>query len=276
MNGFNPGWANTQTVAPHIIEVNPISTTAVELAWIPITYTAGGGYYEVTYATNEAGPYSIAGNTVDKTIGGMTVSGLTPGQDYYFRVRTLTATDWLGPTELWSDYSPILSLSMPLAQAEITPENGGELSFHPADDGTITIQAPGGAVDETIILQVTRNPAVVAPPGSALVGVSFNITAIKDGEPVDGYVFQAPVTIRVDYTDEQVAGLDEDSLRLYFWDEATEDWLDSAQTCDPLSTYTRNPGENWFSVSICHLTQFAVFGEIQAEGFSIFLPTLGK
>jgi hypothetical protein len=272
----SPGWADTQTVVPNNFQGSSIGNTEVELTWDPILYTAGIGYYEVSFALNEAGPFSVAGITPDKTTGIMNVDDLDPGETYYFRVRTFSAADWLDPAELWSDFSPTISLTMPLALGEITPETGGELTFDPAGGGTVTIQVPSGAVDETIILQATSNPAITVPPGSALVGVSFNLTAILDGLPLDSYDFLAPVTIRIDYTDEQVASLDEDSLRLYFWDDATETWLDAAETCDPISTYTRNPDDNWFSVDICHLTQFAVFGEIEAEDYSVFMPTLNK
>jgi hypothetical protein len=113
------------------------------------------------------------------------------------------------------------------------------------------------------------------PPSSRIVGISFNLTTLIDGLP-NSYEFLVPITIRIDYTDAQVEGLDEDSLPLYFWDEEGETWTDAAQPCDPVSVYVRNPEENWFSLDICHLTQFAVFGEMEAEGYSIFLPTLDK
>jgi photosystem II stability/assembly factor-like uncharacterized protein len=273
---MNPGWADTQTVAPNNLLGIPKSTTEVELTWTPITYTVGSGYYEVSYAENEAGEFVVAGVTDDKSSDSMVVTGLAPGQAYYFRVRTLTAQDWLGPTELWSEYSPTVSVYTALAETEITPVDGGELTFGFGDGGLVTVQVPVGAVNETIVLLATVNLDAVIPPDANLVGASFNIVAYLDGIPLGSYDFLQPVLIRIDYTDTQVAGLDEGSLRLYIWDDAMEIWLDAAQTCDPVQEYTRNPGENWFSFYICHLSQFAVFGEIEPESFTIFLPTLRK
>jgi PKD repeat protein len=127
---------------------------------------------------------------------------------------------------------------------EITPEDEGEISFESPGGGTITIQVPIGAIAETIILQATENSTVNVPLGSGLVGTSFNLTALLECLPVENYEFLTPITIRVDYTNEQVEGLAEDSLHLYFWDEEGETWTDAAQTCDPGSAYNRNPEEN--------------------------------
>ena len=37
------------------------------------------------------GPYTLAGSTADKTTTSLDVTGLTPGQPYYFVVRTVTS-----------------------------------------------------------------------------------------------------------------------------------------------------------------------------------------
>jgi Leucine-rich repeat (LRR) protein/PKD repeat protein len=237
------------------------------------TPTTGSAPLTVSFTNTSTGTYiSSAWDFGD----GFTSTATNPTHTFYlagaYTVSLNVSGDAGDDIETKTNYITVTVL----AEEEVTSEEGGEISFSPAGGGTVSIQVPPGAVDETIILQVTSNPAVTVPPGSALVGVSFNLTAILDGLPLDSYEFLAPVTIRVDYTDEQVTDLDEDSLRLYFWDKDTETWLDAALTCDPTSTYTRNPDENWFSVDICHLTQFAVFGEIEAEDYSLFMPTLNK
>ena len=71
--------------------------------------------------------------------------------------------------------------------------------------------------------------------------------------------FQEPVTVTLHYSDEAVAGLDEDLLVLYYY-TGTE-WIDVATTCTPHSTYIRDPDLNQLTVAICHLTQFAIGSE---------------
>ena len=74
------------------------------------------------------------------------------------------------------------------------------------------------------------------------------------------FVFAEPITITIEYTDADVAGLkDETSIFLYVWDGNS--WMDAAATCDPASTYSRNLLENRLSVNVCHLSEFALFGE---------------
>ena len=209
---------------------------------------------------------------------GSTSTESNPTHTYYQAgtyTVSLTVSGNLGPdTETKTDYITVTVLD----EEEISPAEGGELFFDFTGGGAVTVQVPAGAVGETIVLQATSATPASIPSGSELVGFSFNLTALQDGHPLAGFDFLLPVTIYVDYTDEQIAGLNEVSLRLYFWDEATETWLDAAQTCDPLSTYTRNRLENWFSIDICHLTQFAVFASIETvpEGYSLFLPAMLK
>jgi len=161
-----------------------------------------------------------------------------------------------------------------LAQEEITPEAGGEVIFDIEGGGTVEIQIPTGAVAEQVTIQVTTNPNVTTPGGLVLLGDSFTITALLDGVPLDSFVFVEPVEVRVDYTDGQIEGIEESILKLYVWDVDLKAWADAAQTCNPPSEYTRNLNENWFSTGVCHLSQFAVFGEVEQEGNSLFLPVL--
>lgn len=72
-----------------------------------------------------------------------------------------------------------------------------------------------------------------------------------------------PVTITLHYSDSEVAWLAEASLMLFYWIDSTSAWVDAA--CGP---YDRHPNESWLAVPICHLSEFALFG----EGHWIYLP----
>ena len=60
------------------------------VSWLPVTYTADAGYYKVLISETQGGPYTLAGQTADKTTSAVNVTGLTPGTRYYFVVRTVT------------------------------------------------------------------------------------------------------------------------------------------------------------------------------------------
>jgi hypothetical protein len=65
------------------------------------------------------------------------------------------------------------------------------------------------------------------------------------------YVFAEPISITIHYTDTDVIDMDEEMLTLYQWDG--NGWVDAA-----CGAYERHPDENWLSVSLCHLTPFAL------------------
>lgn len=100
LDALNPGWQQTQTVPPADLRAAASFTSAVQLAWTPISYTDGGGFYEVSYAAAAAGPYAVHGTTADKAASAYAFTDLTPNTKYYVRVRTYTQQD-----DLWSDYS---------------------------------------------------------------------------------------------------------------------------------------------------------------------------
>jgi hypothetical protein len=81
------------------------------------------------------------------------------------------------------------------------------------------------------------------------------------------------VTVTIHYTDTDVAGLDEASLVLEYWNVSENAWEDVA--CGP---YDRHPDENWLSVPICHLSRFALFGvePRQEEQHQLYLPVILK
>ena len=68
-------WYLTQTVAPTNLTVTGSSNGApIVLNWTPIAYTEHDGYYEISYATAPGGPFTVYGQTTDKTVSSATVS----------------------------------------------------------------------------------------------------------------------------------------------------------------------------------------------------------
>ncbi|MFC1776890.1 fibronectin type III domain-containing protein [Pseudomonadota bacterium] len=87
----NDGWNSlTQTVAPQRVRVSSIAVDSATLAWEPIDYTENDGGYRVWYRPSAGGPFLDGGITADKNSSSHTVSGLTPGEAYTFRVTTET------------------------------------------------------------------------------------------------------------------------------------------------------------------------------------------
>ena len=63
-----------------------------------------------------------------------------------------------------------------------------------------------------------------------------------------------PVTLTVEYTDDDILGMDESSLVLYNYDWATQLWTDA----DPCGVYVRLPEENTLKAVVCHFSDYAM------------------
>ena len=87
---LDSAWASTQTVAPTGLQVTASPPGTIQLTWTPIAYVEDGGYYEVSYATAEAGPFTVAGVTANNRAPTYTAMNLAPGAAYFLRVRTYT------------------------------------------------------------------------------------------------------------------------------------------------------------------------------------------
>jgi Leucine-rich repeat (LRR) protein len=105
LNSKLPGWASTQTVTPADVTASPVGGTTIMVSWTPILYQADPGGYIVSVSSTSGGPYTVVGQTADKTAAAMNVIGLTPGTPYYFTVRAHTDAHANNPNILESDDS---------------------------------------------------------------------------------------------------------------------------------------------------------------------------
>ena len=142
-------------------------------------------------------------------------------------------------------------------------ESGGNLG---SLDGDIRIEFPADALTETAIVTysetiVPSNPATTA---FAFAGKSFVLeaTAVADGAAITNFV--NPVTITLRYSDENLAGLDENTLVLEFWNGSV--WDSSG-----IVILERDPLKNRIVVTIDHMTEFALFGQHR-----VYLPVIIK
>ncbi|MFZ2359435.1 MAG: hypothetical protein WA040_08815 [Anaerolineae bacterium] len=99
-------WYLTQTVAPTNLTVTGSSNGApIILNWTPIAYTEHTGYYEISHATAPGGPWTVYGQTADKTVSSATVTLPLRATPYYFRLRTVTEPH--GYSQIYGDcYAP--------------------------------------------------------------------------------------------------------------------------------------------------------------------------
>jgi hypothetical protein len=145
-------------------------------------------------------------------------------------------------------------------------------------DERTEIEIPAGAVeDATTFVQAPLAAPQQGTGNLAFANVGMVIEALdEEGEPLDSFVFNQPITITINYTDDDIAGLDEATLKIYYWDTAASAWVDAATTCTPVSEYNRQPDINRLSVQNCHLSEFAMLGvstsqpaEVVADAYEV-------
>ena len=155
--------------------------------------------------------------------------------------------------------------------ADISPDSGGALVYTDTQGTVLSVVAPSGSVTETVTLKHTSLVTVTQPAGFAFAGLAFNLDAYQGGLLLPGFTFLQPVTVTLIYEDSLVAGLDEETLTLSYWDRDADVWRDVAETCMPPSPYVRDLENNRLSAPICHLSSFGLFG-IETSGHKIYLP----
>jgi len=175
----------TQTIAPGDVHVVTGTYSSVGLAWTPISYTGDGGYYEISHATTEDGPYTVLGTTVDKNAGGYVAEGLTPCSGCYFRVRTHTPAHGqpgeytYQQSDLWSDYAEVAVWPLPPI-ALVSPQDdgtvfdlqpvfiwehlGGAISYRIQVDDQEDFSSP--IIDEDELMTTSYRPAAELPEGT--------------------------------------------------------------------------------------------------------------
>lgn len=149
-------------------------------------------------------------------------------------------------------------------EVTIEPETGGTISYTDEQGSQVEVNVPPGAVDQIITLHFVPVDSPEPNPGFMFAGIAFDLNAYQDQTLLEGFVFNVPISVTIQYTDQAVEGLIESALTLEYWDGTA--WLDAA--CGP---YERHPEDNWLRVPICHLSQFALFGN---DKYMIYQPII--
>jgi ABC-type glycerol-3-phosphate transport system substrate-binding protein len=135
------------------------------------------------------------------------------------------------------------------ASGVIVPD-GGTLVYTNTQGFSATVDFAPGTVD------VTRTVSYVPLEDLPTDGLAFAL--------VPNLSFSRPVTITLHYLDEDVVGMDEETLKLYIYDWAAATWLDA----DPCGGYVRDPLHNILQAAVCHFSDYALLD----RPFRAYLP----
>ena len=223
-------------LTPTVTDILPDHVTPDSvLTWTPDPITPGGVWMERVVVTVEVGHTGSLTNVVQVT----TDEGAT-GADTN---TVIVAEEWImvGPSQ---------------GGIIIAPSGGGV---------TITVEVPPGAVAETTQLAFTSVPTVTGSPlGFVFAGHAFRLEAYRKGVLHSDLTFEEPITVTIHYTGSDVAGLDENTLELRYWDG--DEW-----SADGITVVERDTVNKRLVTRIEHLSEFALFAQEQ-QPQKVYLP----
>ena len=136
-----------------------------------------------------------------------------------------------------------------------TASAGGKTTLTTAENTTATVELPAAAVTADTTVAVTSKTvaettaATASAPAGKTIASAFQLSATSAGAAVTS--FAKTVTVTLTYTDSQITGLDEASLKVYRWDGTQ--WV-------VLST-TVNAATNTLTATTTAFSYFAIMGE---------------
>jgi uncharacterized repeat protein (TIGR01451 family) len=190
----------------------------------------------------------LAAGSCNNNDGGVTIwplDQIVADTQYYVRdavvnyLKTLTGT--IAPAIEGRVLFPKFATVDPAAASNLTLPN-------------MTFAIPAGAVSTPISLTYTSIAGANTPSGWQFAGRAFDLEAYVGGVFQPGFTFLKPVRVTLTYSNADVAGIDENALALKYWNGSA--WVEGG-----CSTYERHPDQNWLVVDICHLSQYALFGQ---------------
>jgi Leucine-rich repeat (LRR) protein len=134
-------WRSTQTVAPLGTQALGLGPSSIRVSWTPIAYSGDAGSYRVYASEEDGGPYTLVGETPDKTTSSLDATGLSPDTSYCFVVTAHTAPNDNNANDLESPYSAEACSSTCSPASIGTPPQGTTIAS--GQSTTLTVGASG-------------------------------------------------------------------------------------------------------------------------------------
>lgn len=240
--------------------VSIASTTSSTITWTTNELASTRSYFGPSPAYGSS--TALADTSPRVTSHTVSISGLMPCTTYYYQVVSTDASSNTSTSTIQTfttvgcsgDIAPITATSTTVSVASIATSTLSQGST------TLSVVTPSNftATTSSIVIQIqslagTTTLSTLGKPSDALLAVGvvvFDVKAIIDSRTVLDS-FDAPVTIRYQYTDEDIRGLNELSLRLYHYHNNT--WL-------PLNDCVVDGDNNVITCSTPSFSIFSLFG----------------
>jgi len=207
--------------------------------------------------TTTVSGFNIAKGETQPKLKIKTVPNLCPG-GYTFTLElrgTTEKEEYISSPVVIGYYTPPTTPITDTGKVTATPGEGGITTLTNPDGSKIKLIVPAGAISENTDFTVKAkdiNSVNQPAPESGLFLIAGQVYEIKARAGTKSItVFNKPLTLIFTYTDDQIKGLDENSLKIYYWNG--EEWV-------ALENSEVDVDNNTVTVSIDHFTLFALLG----------------
>jgi hypothetical protein len=260
------GIITTVPAAPQNLAASATGTT-VSLTW---SAPSGATSYTVYRSTESGCGFSAIGTSDEAAY--TNNSGLSGNTTYYYKV---TASNAVGESAFSSEVevttgsagrrpsgdggggSGAVITTAPKQTASgsniVTAAQGGSATATTADGGSLQVTMPAGAVTGQTTLNVvptTPASASAATPQSGYFAIGnyyFNISSTSNTDS-----FFKPVTLTFTYEDAMITGMNEDSLKIHWYNPTTKAWEALECTVDKVN--------NTVTTTVNHFSLYAIMG----------------
>ena len=268
--------SSSATATPSVVTGPTISaltvtpgSTGADFTWSTDEDSSSQVWYGLTNVDGE-GKSSAKINTTPRVKGHtVTLSGLIPCSTYLYKALSTNASS--GETE--SEKSTFTTTGCPgsadieaTAADQITVASGGEVETS-ADGKSVTVNVPAGAYDaksevfvQANILEETAKSGLSLPSGKdQWVSHAVEINAFDDADTEITGNASDYIDVTIEYTDEDIAGLDENTLTI---------WHHDGSSWSELGNCLRDTDANSITCKTLSFSTFGIFGSSSSSGGS--------
>lgn len=262
-----------------------VSAASLGSSGVSVSYT--NSYYaknKIYYGTASATCASLGSNTTQTSFQtgsqSTTISNLTCGTTYYYCVASEDAGSNTWYTSVGSvstsncgggtggtggsvtpPTTEIPAITTQTTVGTISASGGGNITLTTSEGSKAEVVIPAGATTANLSVTVQSKSAAtletagtvgVAPSAMYRVGnLVFEVSATNASTSAAVTQFSKDITLSFTYTDAQIAGLNEDTLKIYTWDGTA--WLALESVVDKTN--------NKVTANVSHLSYFTIMGQ---------------
>jgi PKD repeat protein len=169
-----------------------------------------------------------------------------------------------------SDTHDITLAAAESASVTVSPGVSQTLTYTETDGVTTTVEIPSGAVSTTTEIRFTSIPSPTADITSSLRfgNHAFSLDAYREGRLLPDFTFTGTMTVTVHYRDEDVEGIDEETLKLYRY-RVSLGWIEVGE--EPGEGQDLDVDENVLRAWLRSFSRFGAYGA-EVPTFQVYLP----